>query len=162
RGGRQRGPWPGSPRPAIRRGHGARVARRGRVGTARAAPLGLQLLEDHASRFGHHLLHDLAHRLAVGLELRDQRGENREVALLGLRLDGTLTRALHTHLELRTRAGGPFEGGHPGLYNFNHTFQNRSPAVEVDESYADLHLRSADVRIGIQKVAWGKLDGVPP
>src|SRR5712691_917285 len=264
RGGRQRGPWPGSPQPAIRRGHGGRVARGGRVGTARAALLGLQLLEDHARRFGHHLLHDLAHRLAVGLELRDQRGENREVALLGLdahgvesaihrldeatmgsddlsvevldertlrhagsirapsrrfnaialialgacflpgaaaalevpgsdgrlavsgyldgravadtgggprerpqalldlRLDGTPTRALHTHLELRTRAGGPFEGGHPGLYNFNHAFQNRSPAVEVDESYADLHLRSADVRIGIQKVAWGKLDGVPP
>jgi len=108
-------------------------------------------------------------RLAVsgyldGRAVADTGGGPRErpQALLDLRLDGTLTRALHTHLELRTRAGGPFEGGHPGLYNFNHTFQNRSPAVEVDESYADLHLHSADVRIGIQKVAWGKLDGVPP
>ncbi|HKN46753.1 MAG TPA: hypothetical protein VJ144_02175, partial [Candidatus Polarisedimenticolia bacterium] len=96
-------------------------------------------------------------RLAVsgyldGRAVADTGGGPRErpQALLDLRLDGTLTRALHTHLELRTRAGGPFEGGHPGLYDFNHTFQNRSPAVEVDEGYADLHLRSADARIGIQ------------
>jgi len=108
-------------------------------------------------------------RLAVsgyldGRAVADTGGGPRErpQALLDLRLDGTPTHTIHTHLDLRTRVGGPFEGGHPGVYNFNHTFQNRSPAVDVNEAYAELHLRRADARVGIQKIAWGRLDGIPP
>lgn len=83
-------------------------------------------------------------------------------ALLDLHLDGEATRWLRGRLDLRTRVGGPYEGGHPGVFNLNHTYQNRSPSLEVNEAYADVHLRAADLRLGIQKVAWGKLDGLPP
>jgi hypothetical protein len=83
-------------------------------------------------------------------------------ALLDLHLDGEAARWLRGRLDLRTRAGGPFEGGHPGVYNLNHEFQNRSPSLEVNEAWADVHLRRADLRLGIQKLAWGKLDGIPP
>ena len=83
-------------------------------------------------------------------------------ALLDLHFDGRATSWLGGRLELRSRAGGPFEGGHPGVYNFDHEYQNRTPSLEVSEAYADVHLRRADLRLGVQKVAWGKLDGIPP
>jgi hypothetical protein len=99
-----------------------------------------------------------------GLAVAETEGgpRQRPGALLDLHLDGEVRRWLRGHVDVRTRAGGPFEGGHPGEYNFVHAFQNRSPSVEFSEAYADLHSSRADVRIGIQKVAWGKLDGVPP
>jgi hypothetical protein len=79
-----------------------------------------------------------------------------------LRLQGALAPWLQGHLELRGRIGGPFEGGHFGFYDFVHTFQNYSPAVEARAAYLDVRLPRADVRFGIQGVPWGKLDGVPP
>src|SRR5207247_686777 len=99
-----------------------------------------------------------------GLAVAETEGgpRQRPGALLDLHLDGRATPWLGAHLDLRTRIGGPFEGGHPGVYNFDHEFQNRSPSLEASEAYADVHLRRADLRLGIQKLAWGKLDGVPP
>src|SRR2546430_2452969 len=89
--------------------------------------------------------------------------EWRPQALLDLRLDGTATRSLRGHLELRERFGGPFEGGPgAGVYDWSHVYQNRSPSTEVSEAFADVHLRRADLRVGVQKIAWGKLDGIPP
>lgn len=82
--------------------------------------------------------------------------------LLDLRLDAAIRPWLRGHVEIRSRAGGPFEGGHPGVYNLVHTFQNRSPSLEFSEVYADARWRRADFRVGIQKLAWGKLDGIPP
>jgi hypothetical protein len=86
----------------------------------------------------------------------------RPQALLALRVDGRATRALSGHLELRARVGGPFEGGHPGFLNLVHTYQNRSPAAEVNEAYVDVRGGRADLRAGVQRLAWGKLDGIPP
>jgi hypothetical protein len=83
-------------------------------------------------------------------------------ALLALRFDAAPTHWLGGHLELRTRVGGPFEGGHGGVLNFDHAFQKRSPSLEIGEAYADLRLSEADVRVGVQRFAWGKLDGLPP
>ena len=86
----------------------------------------------------------------------------RPQALLDLGLDAKATRWLSGHLELRGEVGGPFEGAHPGILDLGHTFQNHSPWVEANEAYADIRLDRADLRLGIQKIAWGKLDGIPP
>jgi len=86
----------------------------------------------------------------------------RPQALAELSLLGKITQNLRTQLTLRGRAGGPFEGGHPGVMNLVHEFQNRSPSLEVNEAWAELRLGNAQVRAGIQKFAWGKLDGTPP
>ena len=88
--------------------------------------------------------------------------DQRPGALLDLRLDATVRSWVRGHLEVRSRVGGPFEGGHPGVYNFVHTFQNRAPSLDVSEAYAEIRQRHADFRLGIQRFAWGKLDGIPP
>ena len=86
----------------------------------------------------------------------------RPQAIAELSLLGKITRNLRTQLTLRGRVGGPFEGGHPGLMNLVHEFQNRTPSLEFNEAWAELRLGDAQVRAGIQKFAWGKLDGAPP
>src|SRR5438445_228858 len=100
-----------------------------------------------------------------GLAVAETEGGKRErpQALLDLRLDGTVTRSLRGHLELRERAGGPFEGGPgAGVYDWSHVYEHRAPSTELSQPLTDLHLRRAALRIGVQKVAWGKLDGIPP
>ena len=99
-----------------------------------------------------------------GLAVVDTGGgpRQRPQALGVIRADGRALPWLRGRLELRSRIGGPFVGGHQGVYNFVHTYQNRSPSLEVSEAYADLELPQTDVRIGIQKLAWGRLDGLPP
>jgi len=86
----------------------------------------------------------------------------RPQGLLSLTLDGRVSDMVRGHLQLRGRMGGPFEGGHQGAYNWVHTYQNYSPALEVREAYVNVVLEHADLRAGIQTVAWGVLDGVPP
>jgi hypothetical protein len=99
-----------------------------------------------------------------GLGVVDTGGgpHQRPGGLLDLGLDATVTRWLRGHLELRGAVGGPFEGAHPGIFDLGHSFQNHSPSVEVNEAFADIRTSRADFRLGVQKIAWGKLDGVPP
>lgn len=98
-----------------------------------------------------------------GLAVVDVHGPRQRPQAIGeLSLASRITRALRTQLTLRGRIGGPFEGGHPGVMNFVHEFQNRTPSLEFNEAYAELRLGDAQVRAGIQKFAWGKLDGQPP
>ena len=99
-----------------------------------------------------------------GLAIVDTGGGSRQLpqGLLDGQLDGVATDWLRGHAELRGQVGGPFEGGEAGVFNFVHTFQNRSPSLEINEAYAAVRLRHADIRIGVQKIAWGKLDGIPP
>ena len=79
-----------------------------------------------------------------------------------LRADGAVSKVLRGHLELRGWLGGPIEGGHPGLYNLVHAFQNTTPALEFREAYAELRVGRTRMRAGIQQFAWGRLDGIPP
>ncbi len=70
---------------------------------------------------------------------------------------------LHGFLEMRSRIGGPIEGGPGvGVSNFDDAFQNFSPAIDFTEAWAELRARRAEVRVGVQRFAWGKLDGIPP
>ncbi len=59
--------------------------------------------------------------------------------------------------------GGPtMKADRSGVYTLSDVFQDVSPAVEFDEAYVDVFLPSVDLRIGKQKVAWGKLDRFQP
>lgn len=99
-----------------------------------------------------------------GLAVVDTAGGRRQrpQALGVLRFDARPFSHLRGRLELRGRWGGPFEHAHAGIYSLVHAYQNHSPSLEVSEAYADLELPRTDVRIGIQKLAWGRLDGLPP
>ncbi len=100
-----------------------------------------------------------------GLAIVDTGGgpRQRPEAIGSLEIQAAPSRMLRGLLELRSRVGGPFEGGPgPGLYNFGHTFQNNSPSLEVRQAFLEWRGGPAEVRAGIQTVAWGKLDGRPP
>jgi len=98
-----------------------------------------------------------------GLAVPELGGPTQRPQLLGLlRLDGRVTRALRLHLSLISRVGGPFEGAHAGIMDFDHEFQNHSPSGELNEAYAEYVQGDLQLRAGVQKFAWGKLDGAPP
>ncbi len=71
-----------------------------------------------------------------GLAVVDTGGGRRQrpQGLGELRLDTAVTRALRGHLALRGWVGGPIEGGHAGIYDLVHTFQNHSV---LDRARAD-------------------------
>lgn len=99
-----------------------------------------------------------------GLAIVDTGGGPRQLpqALADTWVDTVAADWLRGHVELRSQVGGPFVDGTAGVFNFVHAFQNRSPSLDFSEAYADVRLSRADLRIGVQKIAWGKLDGVPP
>lgn len=100
-----------------------------------------------------------------GLAVVDTGGgpRQRPEAIGSLDVEATPARAMRARLELRSRIGGPFEGGPgPAVYNLNQAFQNYSPSLEVRQAFLEWRGRRAEVRAGIQSFAWGKLDGVPP
>lgn len=61
-----------------------------------------------------------------------------------------------------TNGGPTLKADRAGVYSWNGVFQDISPAVEFDEAYLSMVLPSVDLRLGIQKVAWGKLDRTQP
>ncbi len=100
-----------------------------------------------------------------GLAVVDTGGgpRQRPEAMATLEIEAAPSRALRGALELRGRAGGPFEGGPgPAVYNLNQAFQNYSPSLEGRQAYLEWRGGRAEVRAGIQRFPWGKLDGVPP
>jgi hypothetical protein len=59
--------------------------------------------------------------------------------------------------------GGPtLKADRSGIYNLDDVFQDISPGAELEEAYFDVRLPSIDLRLGKQKVAWGKLDRSQP
>lgn len=48
------------------------------------------------------------------------------------------------------------------FHEFNKVYQDRNPYINIDEAYVDFYSSNADVRIGIQKFAWGRLDEINP
>ncbi|MCK6554540.1 hypothetical protein L6Q96_08145 [Candidatus Binatia bacterium] len=49
-----------------------------------------------------------------------------------------------------------------GIYTWTGTFQDVSPAVDFEEIYFDINVADFDLRIGKQRLAWGKLDRFQP
>src|SRR5262249_40742777 len=90
-------------------------------------------------------------------------GPRQQPAEIGdLHLETPLRDHLRTELEVRGRLGGPYEGGPgAGVQNFDDTFQNHSPYFEFPQAWVAWEGRSFDVRPGLQKLTWGRLDGGP-
>ena len=99
-----------------------------------------------------------------GLAVIDTGGgpEQRPGADASLHIDSASAH-LAARLELRGRIGGSFVGGSgAGVYGFDDTFQNQSPALEFPEAWLEARSARVEVRAGLQRLAWGKLDGLPP
>jgi hypothetical protein len=81
-------------------------------------------------------------RLRAGLDVSDW-----------LRLDATA---------LGSNGGPTFKATRSGTFNLDDVFQDVSPSIELEELYADARFDDLDLRIGKQKLAWGKLDRFQP
>jgi hypothetical protein len=46
--------------------------------------------------------------------------------------------------------------------NFDKIYQDRNPYINLDEAYIDIYTKHVDLRLGIQKFAWGRLDEMNP
>lgn len=122
--------------------------------------------------------------LALAIEIQDIAGTSADLAVGGfvegygvvdtgggpyqppqgtvaLRLDGTLQR-WRAHLDVRAMAGGPYRNGEVNVFDLRHTFQNVSPSLDFPEAYLAWRAEQLELRGGIQRFAFGKLDGVPP
>lgn len=49
-----------------------------------------------------------------------------------------------------------------GAYDLDRVFQSISPSLDFQEAFLDLRAESADLRVGLQKMSWGKLDRSQP
>jgi hypothetical protein len=80
-----------------------------------------------------------------------------------LRLGTDLSSHLRFQSAMTALAGGtPRNTRRGGVFNFDDTLQDISPSFEGDEAYFDFYFPRLDARIGLQKFAWGKLDGIQP
>lgn len=72
-----------------------------------------------------------------------------------------------SHLRIETAWTG-IAGGTPrnpsgaGVFDLNRTRQDISPSLEAEEAYVEDVRPSFEVRVGLQKFAWGKLDELQP
>jgi len=99
-----------------------------------------------------------------GIVRADQSSPN-ELVLEQLWLRGRYSVSEHLALEasLNTQHGGPAtEQTRGGVYNYRDVFQSVSPSVEFESAFADLSFDALDLRVGLQKFAWGKLDRIQP
>ena len=107
--------------------------------------------------------------LSGWLELREivraERSSPNELALEQLWLSGRYTMSDHLALQatVNTQHGGPAtEQTKGGIYSYRSVFQSVSPSVQFEDAFADVSVGELDLRIGMQKFAWGKLDRYQP
>lgn len=87
----------------------------------------------------------------------------RPSGLIDLNLGGEFGRYVRLYADALTTFGGtPVDPSGGGVIDPRFAFQNLTPAVDFQEAYADLLLRRLDVRLGLQKFAWGRLDTFNP
>lgn len=83
--------------------------------------------------------------------------------ITSLQVTGDIDTRVRFFLDARSTFGGPqIDPTGFGYVNLRDTFQNTSPQVAINEVYADFFLPSLDVRLGEQKLTWGKLDLFSP
>jgi hypothetical protein len=82
---------------------------------------------------------------------------------LDLHVEQSIARRFHWRFSLIGLWGGPREDpSGPGVIDLGHSYQNVSPSLEFDEAYVDYFGEQLDLRVGKQRFAWGRLDGVQP
>lgn len=112
---------------------------------------------------GHQI--DLDTTLSVREVVEENHSTTHERTLEQLRVRAAVTVTDWLRFDSTTMGfnGGPtMKADRSGVYNLNDVFQDISPGAEFEEAYVDLRLPSADLRLGKQKVAWGKLDRSQP
>lgn len=60
------------------------------------------------------------------------------------------------------RAGGPPVDPRVGAFDFDRSFQNLAPSLELDDAFVEWRGEDATLRAGNQKVFWGRLDATRP
>ena len=89
--------------------------------------------------------------------------KQRPTGIVDLNLTGDLGRSLRLYADMTSSFGGtPVGAGGGGVVDPRLAFQNLTPAVEFQEAWADVFLPRVDLRLGLQKFAWGKLDTFNP
>ncbi len=82
---------------------------------------------------------------------------------LRLRVRYALSEAVTFESTLDTMQGGvATEANRAGFFEFDDVFQSVSPSLEFEEAFLDVRLPNVDLRLGVQKFAWGKLDRFQP
>jgi hypothetical protein len=97
--------------------------------------------------------------------IRADHSSPNELALQQLWLRGRYSVSDHLALEasINTQHGGPAtEQTKGGIYSYRSVFQSVSPSVQFEGAFADFSFASLDLRVGMQKFAWGKLDRIQP
>lgn len=60
------------------------------------------------------------------------------------------------------RAGGPPVDPRVGAFDFDRTFQNLAPSLELDDAFVEWRGAEAALKVGNQKFFWGRLDANRP
>jgi hypothetical protein len=97
--------------------------------------------------------------------VRANRSTPNELVLEQLWLRGRYSVSEHVAVEaaINTQHGGPAtEQTKGGIYSYRSVFQSVSPSVEFEDAFVDLSFDAVDLRLGMQKFAWGRLDRVQP
>jgi hypothetical protein len=106
---------------------------------------------------------DAALTLREVIEANRATTHDRSLQQLRIGLAAELLPALRFESSLLAFNGGPtIKAEKSGVYNWHQVFQNRSPVVDFEEFFFDLALGDLDLRIGKQRVSWGKLDRFSP
>jgi hypothetical protein len=82
---------------------------------------------------------------------------------LWLRTRYRLSENLAFEAAINTQHGGPAtEQTKGGIYSYRSVFQSVSPSVQFEDAFVDYTTGGLDLRLGMQKFAWGKLDRYQP
>ncbi len=83
---------------------------------------------------------------------------------LGLELKASASSWLSSKLFLKAVDDGKvIDPGDGRLVNdFVHIYQDKNPFLDFNEAYVDFYTGKVDLRLGIQKFAWGRLDEINP
>ncbi len=108
---------------------------------------------------------DLTGWLEVRGIVRANRSTPNELVLEQLWLRGrySVSDTIAVEASVNTQHGGPAtEQTKGGIYSYRSVFQSVSPSVQFEGAFVDLTFDALDLRLGMQKFAWGKLDRIQP